>query len=96
MTVDFRGILVVDLAARDPAAGSAGDGRLAAQHGGLAFPAPDARAVSSRVGAYGLDGAFSGWSDPIAVEMRGCTIADPAFPTSLALLSFLVRRHRRC
>jgi hypothetical protein len=50
-----------------------------------------------RIGAYALDGSFSGWSEPIAVhhELGGCTVGAASPGSALLLLLLGLRRRRR-
>jgi len=98
LSASFSGILVVDLVdgSLDPAA-FAGRGVHVSQARQNSFAWPDdGDHTSLRIGAYGLDGSFSGWSEPISLTARGCSIgaATPGWPMLCMLLLGLRRRRR--
>lgn len=95
MQLAGEGIFVVDFAEDDPDADHEADGLLVSPRGDIVLPAPRTGDISLRVGAHAIDGSFSGWSEPVAVSVGGCSIDDgPRPPALLALLLLVVRRRR--
>jgi hypothetical protein len=97
LSASFSGILVVDFVdgTLDPEAFT-GSGVHVSQAQQNTFAWPDVGDHTSlRIGAYGLDGSFSGWSEPISLTARGCTMgAAPRWPMLCVLLLGLRRRRR--
>lgn len=105
MHVDFTGILVVDrrdggfdgpgLKGRAVTVSADPEDAVELIYGECGNWTESRERASLRLGAYDWSGAFSGWSEPIELEMRGCSVAGaPGSPAALVLLALLRGRRR--